>query len=137
IISAGMSQYSDFYSGAAQIRTEQGLINQLKSEQIGLKESRGMAFAYGGNIRENILAGRDSAVQLTPSQIATRQGGGRTSGGQASGAGSGGRGAQNSLPDPDRNDAREPYRTVSGQIVPTLGGTFGAISYQRKAPSSQ
>lgn len=70
ILSQGMQKMSDFFSDGALIRTEQGVINQLKSDATELKSLRGLAYAYGGQLEKRVLEGREpSRLYQTGAQV--------------------------------------------------------------------
>ena len=64
IIAQGMNKYSDFFADAMLVRTEQGVINQLKSDQIELKELRGAALAFGGATAREQMQGRANIMAI-------------------------------------------------------------------------
>ena len=74
LISQGMQRMSDFFAEGALVRTEQGLISQLKSGATELKSLRGLAYTYGGNLEKRVLEGREgdvfrrSGLQVQPTQ---------------------------------------------------------------------
>lgn len=74
LISQGMQRMSDFFAEGALVRTEQGLISQLKSDATELKSLRGLAYTYGGNLEKRVLEGREgdifgrSGLQVQPTQ---------------------------------------------------------------------
>ena len=65
LIAQGMNKYSDFFSDAMLAKTEQGIINQLKSDTYELKELRGFSAAVGGNIGKRATANRDPGVNIS------------------------------------------------------------------------
>ncbi len=128
IISAGMSKFADFYKDGTLIRTEQGLINQLKSDAIELKELRGMAYAYGGDIAQRAMSGRDDGYQVVGRQPAI-------------GGGSGAlvQSNKNLVPQGLPSNVDGSARPATGLYSPIPAPTFGynprsAVNFQFKVP---
>lgn len=70
IISAGINQFSDFFGNNMGGKVQQGVITQLKSDAIALKDLRGLAYAVGGKGRQELLQGREDRGLAPQSQLA-------------------------------------------------------------------